>query len=232
MSVTIADITQRVEDRYSYETVEATRLTRTITSAMRWYNRHAPRVRIGSLTTVADQENYALPSDCPRDGVVEVYWFPGIDFSGYTDLYQQWADAEVWEFRNPSERIIAAINRGYARDFQRGSHDIREGELVLIPTPATAGTVVYFEYAGNHELNIDETAYETVPAEHLEVIALLTVAELLLDQSFNNLPRPDYSTGYERFKRSHIPRNIRDEVKYMRGQAKAELSRAVAVETS
>jgi len=232
MGVTVADIKLRVADRYSYETVDPDRLDRTITAAMRWYNRYAPRTRIGSLTTVAAQESYALPTDCPRDNVVQVYWYPGVDFDGLADLYQQWADVEVWDRREPSGRIIEAINRGYLRQVQQGSWDIRESELALIPTPTTAGSTVYFEYAGAHELNLAETEYETVPTEHLEVIAMLTIVELLLDQSFNNLPRPDYSTGYERFKRSHIPRNIRDEVKYLRGQAKAELSRGIAVETS
>lgn len=199
---------------------------------MRWYNRHAPRVRVGELTTGAGEESYTLPSDCPRDGVTAVYWFPGLDLTDYADLYEVWTDVEVWDRRKPSERIIAAINKGYARRFQRGSHAIREGKLVLIPTPTTAGTTVYFEYAGNHELNGAETAYETAPTEHLEAITLLTIAELLLDQSFKNLPRPDYTAGYERIKRSHIPRNIRDQVKYLRGQAEAELSRAIAVVTS
>lgn len=230
MSVSIADITQRVEDRYSYETVETTRMKRTIAAAMRWYNQHAPRTRIGSLTTVADKENYALPSDCPRDGVVEAYWFPGMDFSGYADLYQQWADVEVWERRKPSERIIAAINRGYARRFQRGGWDIREGELVLIPTPTTADETVYFEYAGNHELTEVGEVYETVPSEHLDVLSSLTIAELLLDQTFKNLPRPDYTDGLVTMRRRHLPGNLRVEVTKLRRYARAELSRRPAVD--
>lgn len=225
MSITIAAIAERLADRYEYETVGEERLGRTITAAMRWYNRHAPRKRIGTLSTVADQQEYDLPDDCPRSGIMEVYWYPGLNLSGYADLYQQWDDVEVWATRRPSERIIAAINKGYLRRFQKGSWAIRDGQLLLVPVPSTTGATVYFEYAGNHELNEAEDAYETVPDEHFDAVVLLVLAELLLDQSFGNLPRPDYTAGYERFQRSHIPRNIRDHVKFLRKQAKAEISR-------
>jgi hypothetical protein len=232
VSVTIAEIAERLEDRYNYETVGEERLGRTIAAAVRWYNRHAPRKRIGSLTTVANQDSYDLPADCPGGGVLDVYWYPGVDFSGYADLYEQWADTAAWVFRKPSERVIEAINRGYLRRFQRGTWDVREEKLVLIPTPASSGTTVYFLYAGNHELSGEGDAYETIPSEHLEVLVLLTVAELLLDQSFGNIPRPDYTAGFERMKRSHIPRNVREHVAFLRAQASAELSSAVAVEVS
>lgn len=223
MGVAVADIEERLGDRYSYEAVGAEKLSRTISAAVQWYNEHAPRKIVGSLTTVANQANYDLPEDCPVDGVTKVYWYPGIDFTDYLNLCQLWPDAEGWANRRPSERITAAINRGYLRQFQKGSWDIVEEELVLIPTPTSAGATVYFEYAGKHEINEAGDAYETIPSEHFEVLVLLTIAELLLDQSFKNVPRPDYSAGFERMKRSHIPKNVREHVSYLRRQAKAEL---------
>lgn len=229
MSVTIANVTQRVADRYTYETVETNRLKRTIAAAVTWYNRYAPRTRIGEITTVADQENYARPSDCPLGGVETVYWFPGIDFVGYVDLQEVWADVLEYDPAHPSEQIMDAMNRGYLRRAQLGAWDMREGEIVLIPTPTTAGRIVYFQYEGQHELNGGGTAYETIPDEHLEVITILAIAELLEDQGLGNLPKPDYSDGLVQMRRRHIPKAIREEAKYLRRVAAAELSRSPAV---
>jgi len=233
MGLTIVDITQRVADRYSYETVATPRMNRTIAAAVTWYNRQAPRERIDSLTTVANQAAYVLPTDCPANGIADVYWFPGVDFSEYSDLQEVWADAELFDAAKPSERIIAIINKNYIRRWQRGTSEVLDDDgtlkLYLIPTPTASGRTVYFEYGGNHVLNIGETEYETIPAEHLEVVSLLTIAELLEDQAFRNLPRPDYTDGLVTERRKHVPMNIRRVVKDLRREAKAELSRHAAV---
>lgn len=226
MTVSLVQIKQEVADRYEAELTDA-RHSRFIAAAVRYYSRYNPHVKTQSFSTVADQQAYDLPLDCVT--VKGVLWLPAGDviISGAERLaihQKQLLEAfNQWALRHIDEIVEDEYHR-----VVQGHWEVRNDELVLWPVPSTALHTVSIVYGALHVLNEEGTAYETVPDADIDLVAQLTLAELLLAKYLGVALEPDWAEGLTRVSYRSVPQNAQDAVLMLRRSTQQKYGGAVA----
>ena len=133
-------------------------LNRLITDAVQDYSLEFPRERSTTVTTVAEQREYALPADCLRVARVTLL-----------------EDADAAQ---------VMVEGG---DTAGHGFELYGGQLVLMPKPAGGGDLLEVRYLASHaELSSDETV-STVPASDeglvMKLAAARAVESLLVDEA-------------------------------------------------
>ncbi len=204
----ISSVRLVVLDRWS-TSIDTSKFARLVASAMRYYSRWNPRVVETTLTTVADQQFYDLPSGCI--GVREAYWHPS--GSPYSTV---WANREaIFSLRQPeryflpSERVIEDINEEAYEHALTGRWEFLsgQGQLCITPEPTVAGTEFPVVYYAEHQINAGATGYETIPDADLDILANLVLAEVIEAEVLVASVSPDYAEGLERETFRFIPSN-------------------------
>jgi hypothetical protein len=203
----LTEIKTAVTDRYTIETITSGRLERFIAAGVRYYSRWNPLVKDSHFHTVAEQLTYTVATDCIL--VLEVYYFPGGDpLEEAETVALSLYDTPAEDRHMGSHAVIDQINtenawRGLTGfwEEERADHRVR-----LWPEP-TGDVEVKYRYAAGHALNVGGTGYDTIPAEDLEIIANLTLAEILWQKSIERSTQPDYTLGQMSIRRGRSVEN-------------------------
>lgn len=226
----LSDIQTAVRDKYTTETIADTKLNRFITAAVKFYSRYNPYMKTTSFDTVDEQKLYDLPSDCIREMVLDVDYWPtgGMSYElsakqEYETIYRRPASYDLI-----SERVIEDIKQSEHINRIRGQWEIQNGQIALWPVPGASSITVYVTYGSVHALT-GGTTYSTIPAEDLDIVADLTLAEIIRGKRTEFAVEPDYAEGLQRQTKRWLPENISDTVKELRSQCIDKYS-GVAVE--
>ena len=226
----LADITAAVEDRYTIETIATVKMNRLIALAVLWYSRYNPYVAITSFDTVSEQRLYDLPDDCMQDYVIKVDYWPtgGLSYAlsakyEYDPIYRRSGN---YAYDLYSERVIADITQAEYIKRVQGQWEIENAQIALYPVPGAGSVEVYVTYGAAHAINALATAYLTIPAEDLEIIRDLTVAEIIEGRRTEASVEPDYAEGLGRQTKRFIPGNVDATVKYLRRKCSDKYSGA------
>lgn len=220
---------------------EDTAIKRFIARAVKLYSRYAPYYKDTTLTTVADQDLYALPNDCVKlvscdyrlstvpwltdldqyDGLVSTqfpYWFQDYEFRSLTIA------------RDKLLQVHNELGKGIWRQITYTTSYAGGQYVVLYPAPDTAGETIDIRYTCVHPRQSND--YFTIPAADSEDIEKLTVA-LMLDAKANLLEQQaqDYDAGTTRVRWGSGPEGLRRRAAGLRGEVLARF-RGVAVARS
>jgi len=221
----LATIRERFRDRVTNTTYTDAVLDRLIASAVRYYSRFAPRIGTQTIATVKDQSTYSLEDDV---GVVsDVEWWPfGKPVSTEITspvIYSE--PAQKYASHAPADRLIDTINRMGAENTLRGEWEQRNRtSLILYPTPEADDLTVTVTYTHDHALNVAGTGYDTIPDRHLDAVVNLTIAEHLAVCATDRANEPDYTAGFSKITKRHLPAALRREVNILRSVARAAIS--------
>jgi hypothetical protein len=227
----VADIITAIEDKYTTETIAEAKMKRYIATAVKFYSRYNPYMKSTNFDTVKDQKLYDLPSDCIREMVLDVDYWPtgGMTFElsakqEYETIYQRPASYDLI-----SERVIEDIKQSEHINRVRGQWEIENGQIALWPVPGASSTTVYVTYGSVHALT-GGTTYATIPDEDLDIIADLAMAEIIKGKRVEFAVEPDYAEGLQRQVKRWLPGNIDETVKSLRAECVQKYSgAAVAV---
>lgn len=229
----IADVIELVEDAFTSETLDPGRLERAIGLAVKYYSRYNPFEKPGTLTLVANQQDYDVATDCILIAGVD-YW-PAGDLAGIMRAGQEYAELmrEETRYRFPSDRVIRNIERTSRADRQGirweplGSRKVR-----LHPAPSAVDTINY-QYYAIHALDAAGDDYPTIPDEDIEIIRDLTLAQILASRGWEYTVEPDYAEGLQRITKRFIPGNVKAAVSELRSSVKDKYGRgAIATQAS
>ena len=217
----LATIRRAVLDLYTLDTPTATTLNRRIEAAVREYSRYNPLVVDTTLTTVADQAAYAF--DDPVNGIRDViYWANGTYYTVSDEIMDRlrlntpYALVSQYTIEDIKE---AAHVRGLLGDWEWRN---TSGELVLYPTPETSGETVYVTYYAPHALDEEGEGYDTIPDADQDIIAALTIAELLTAKQIEAAGTPDMAEGLERVTTHFMGQSIAQVIHQLRGKVAAK----------
>lgn len=217
---------------------EDTAIKRFIARAVKLYSRYAPYYKDGTLTTVADQDLYALPNDCVKlvscdYRLCAVPWLTGLDeYVGLVSTqFPYWF--QDYEFRSliiARDKLLQVHNelgKGVWRQITYTTSYAGGQYVILCPPPADAGGTIDIRYTCLHPRQADD--YFTIPAADSEDIEKLTVA-LMLDAKANLLEqRPqDYDAGTTRVRWGAGPEGLRKRAAGLKGEVLTKF-RGVAV---
>jgi len=205
-------------DRITTETIATERLDRMIATAVREYSRYAPIIDSTFITTVADQTEYNLEAlNCLW--VLSCLWWPvGQLFAElHAGAEQVYILNKPSRYHMPSERIIDNINQSAHIHAMQGFWEQRNQTLVISPAPTTAATDnLEITYAALHVLNADETGYDTIPDEDLDILADLATANYLQARMSEIALEADYAEGLQKLTVHYVPGNLRETIKVLR----------------
>lgn len=223
MAVLVADIIQGVQDQYATVVADA-KMRRLIAKAVRYYSRWNPYVQSTSFSTVLDQQAYDLPADCV--GVLDVLWLPMGDvlISGSEALTI--TQAELLDTYNQyALRYVSDINEMEYHDAIKGNWEIRNAQVFLWPIPTSASHTVTVQYYIVHVLT-STTSYATIPAEDLDILVDLTLAELLQSGRLDASLRPSWAEGLTRVSYRGISSDVQTAVEDLRRGVQGRYNRA------
>lgn len=211
MALTLVDIRLGVHDKYTAQTITDVQLNRYIASAIRRYSNYNPIEKSTTLTTVADQQDYTLPSDFLFMRNAEYY--PSGQLFGQLYVGSPTSEYELMirhpaRYHNVSDRTIENIDRQALADASKGKWEIvGNNTLRLWPTPASASDYDYY-YGAAHALNTGGTGYNDIPTADLSIVVDLSLAEVLEAFLMDVSTEFDYAEGLERVTKHFVPENI------------------------
>ena len=209
----VSDIVEAVEDQFTTETIDAERLGRLAGLAVKYYSRYNPFEKAGTLSLVADKQDYDLAADCIL--VRDVDYWPAGEVFGVLRTEEELVGGQQ-RYHFPSDQVIiniertALVDRQGPRWEQIGSRKVR-----LHPAPTAVDTIDY-QYYAVHALSADGKEYATVPDEDLEIIRDLALAEVIGSRGLEVTIEPDYAEGLQRVTKGRIPENVRVAVSKLR----------------
>jgi len=117
-------------------------------------------------------------------------------------------DIPVEYHHMPSHRVIDDINEDAAWTGLRGFWEEEHAAHSVRIWPEPTGDIeVKVRYAAGHAINVLGTAYTTIPAEDLSIIADLVMAEILRAKAVEFSVEPDYVLGQQRETKGHLVEN-------------------------
>lgn len=193
------NIRERIDDTDAtdYEFEDAA-ISRAVDRAVTDYSGLAPYEFETTITTVADEDTYALPDDCVR--VLECDYrsttineYDELD-DYYPYMFGDWNHPALTLIKQKLQQAYDDIGRGYWVQVNSLS-SYRSGQyLIIYPEPDDSGDTFTVRYTIHHEKVSDN--YATIPSHHVRYIEDLAVAGLLerLARKMDNLPT-QYRSG-------------------------------------
>ncbi len=234
MSLTLAQIRTRLRVFIADEA--ATGITQEFTdadlleyvsSAVEKYSDFRPHRIHATLTTVAQQSDYALPAAALA--ITRVDWTPSALYGSFVGLgaafYQkEWQDDALLAVR---DQLLRNVNRATQTSWAEVNYEssYTSGRYVrLYPAPQAAGDHIDVWYTSLHPLNAGSTGYDTIPANHLNHIAKLASAVILLRKARQLVMLPDITQGNAMRLGSDPGRVLLNEATYLDSQVEQSLS--------
>lgn len=187
-----------------------------------------------TVTTVADQEEYDLPSDCVL--VIDAEWWPsGTDVLTGDTVAPAIVDtktAQGFGYTRPSEHLIDNINRAAVVNQLRGRWRQKNvTTLVLDPEPTAGGLSVTVEYLKAHAQTgmESERTYTTIPDHHLDALVMLVKAEYLDALAGRAAQKDDFKQGATTLTRGHVAGEESRQARRLRKRAQSLMGMSGAV---
>jgi len=221
-------IREAVRDVYTTETYTDEQLDRRIASAVKWYSRWNPHIKNTSFSVVKDQQYYDLPSDCLRNYIERVEYWPSGGISLELNAANEYAFAyptAEYTYDLYSQRVTADIRQQEFIRRIKGYYFIENNQIGLFPVPDGSVVTVYVYYGAAHVISGDPEAYATIPAEDLGIIRDLTLAEIIQGKQIEFSVEPNYTEGMQKTIKSQIPKNVEATVRMLRGECQAKYTR-------
>lgn len=223
----LSDIMQAVRDVYTTETIADATLKRWIAAAVREYSRWNPYLKTIDVTTVNNQREYSLPADCVDVWQAE-YWPSGgvqVELNARSEVEQVYRRPSTYD--DISYRIIEDIKQQEHVRRIRGSWSVENKTLALSPLPAGDAQTVKVYYYAIHALNVGLTGYDTVPAEDLNILRDMSLAEIIVAKAVEFSIEPSYSEGQQRIDKSSVVANAEHMAKKLRAGCQDKYSQPV-----
>lgn len=184
-TVASKNIERRIRHRVSDDTQPYEYTTEVMNNAIQqavdWYNDMRPYQKNGTLTTVKDQQLYALPSDALH--VIELHY----KRQDTEEIYERLADFYPFNFTDVGIESLELIQEELLRAFEEYAHyfwlettyrtSYQAGRYVILyPPPTTSGDTVHYVYAREHEATDND--FPTIPKEHSKHIVDLAILSL------------------------------------------------------
>jgi hypothetical protein len=225
----IADVKRLVQYRTGVK--PSAQFTDYLAAAISEYSRWNPRILEGTITTIANTSLYSLASLTNLTGIKEVRYFEG----GTLDTEYHVTDENIHRASTPeryylwSQRIIDDIEENESVKSLMGHAYYRQAtnQLKLANLPSAGGDTITIYYYATHVINVGGTGYDTIPAEDLNIIRDLVLAEFYQDDAFDAAMQPDYKEGQESETFNRVSGNISDVVSRLRASVAIKYSAAV-----
>ena len=224
-------IREAVRDVYTTETYTDAQLDRRIASAVRFYSRWNPEIVEYEFDTVADQQYYTLPTACMQDYIERVEYWPTGGISMELNAADEYAfeDPSDYTYDLYSERIIDDIKQQQYISRIVGHYSIDNNQIALWPVPSGGDVTVTVYYGSVHVTSgVDPLeTYATIPAEDLDIIRDLTLAQIIQGKGVEFSVEPNYAEGLQRTTKSNIPKNVNATVRALRSECQQKYTRVM-----
>jgi hypothetical protein len=225
----IADVKRLVQYRTGVK--PSAQFTDYLAAAISEYSRWNPRILEGSVTTIANTSLYSLASLTGLIGIKEVRYFSGYTLGNEVNVTSEniHKDSQPERYYLWSQRIIDDIEENESVKAGRGYVYYRQAtnQIKLASLPSASGETITIYYYAPHVINVGGTGYDTIPAEDLNIIRDLVLAEFYQDDAFDAAMQPDYKEGQESETFSRVSGNISDVVARLRSSVAIKYSAAV-----
>lgn len=163
-------------------------LTYLAARAVTYYQRLRPYTKTYDVTTVAGQQDYAVPTDCIRVTDVPYRVFGGLTSTTYLAYYNylyaypmlvpfaDWSDETLNRIRQEFTLRFDAVGAGQSEIVDYLTSYASTQYVRVYPTPSASGTVFTIRYQANHPLQANN--YFTIPPQHAIWIQKLLEAEV------------------------------------------------------
>lgn len=194
-------------------------ISRAVSRAVTYYSRLKPHYLETTVTTVADQDTYDLPSECVRVVYCD-YRTTTVNEYGELDDYfpytfGDWNHPALTMIRQRLMQAYDDVGRGYFVTINSVSSWKAGKFLVLYPEPDNSGDTFTVRYSTEHPKVSDN--YTTIPSEHIWCIEDLAVAYLLENRArkTTNLPS-QYRSGQTTVSRRGQAELLRQDARELR----------------
>jgi hypothetical protein len=154
--------------------------------AVGYYQRLKPYFKQTTITLVANQSDYALPSDCIKPIHIPYRVFDSIasptivslfGLNGFLSVvpYLDWKDDVLNKWQSEMRVRFDTLGAGQAEEITYLTSYAATRYLRLYPTPSSSGSFV-LRYSANHPLQNND--YFTIPSDHAVYIQKLLIAEV------------------------------------------------------
>jgi len=213
MSVAVADVRTLFNDIYQLESLTGTQFARWLARAVRLYSRYNPAVIRDELETEVGKAIYELPDDCMM--VKSVLYKPD---SAANDL--SLTDGALHRRRGfarnrPSELLVDQWYDQTGLVAPRETWTVESGYIIFEEGFAAVETLELI-YCAEHALDEEGETYDTIPAQDIDILADLVLADILEHKAANVGATEDYAEGLERITVSNIVPNATASVESLR----------------
>jgi hypothetical protein len=227
-------------DSSNYELSNAN-LSSLLANAVAFYNTLRPYKKQTTISIVANQADYALPSDCIRPIHIPYRTSPSVTsdttlvslwgLNGFISIvpYRDWTDVVLTRISQEYSLRLEGLGAGQAEVTPYLTSYAANKYLRLYPTPTAADSFV-LRYLANHPLQ--GTDYFTIPSEHALYLQKLLLAEVYevryaADQSGIS----EFAAGTTKIKvgNSGKGKNLQDLANDLRQQVRDALSSPIGV---
>ena len=227
------DIRERLDDTDAtdYEFTDTT-LDRFIDKAVRRYSDLAPHKMTGTLTTVADEDLYVLPTGCIlltecRYRTTDVNEYGALD-DYYPYTFSDWDYRALTQVRAILRHAYDNIGMGVWAQINYPHSWMACKYVMLYPAPSTGDEDIEIWYTTVHSKV--STDYPTIPSEHRDLIADLAVAHCLRRRAAQiEAGPPDYDVGQARLRYGDRATNLRNQAMTLEANVEAALSKPIIV---
>jgi len=217
----IADIQTAVADKYSIVAIADAKSKRQIASAVRYYSRYNPYIVLYTFTTTLDVNAYDLPAGATV--LIDVLWpaDEALTIVNIGALRESMLRRPI-RYDLVSEHVIENIKSDAFYAAYLGNWSRQNDQVVLEPTPGVTGQDVQLWYGKDHALNDEETGYDTIPDEDLDILSDLAIVEVLLQKQIEISTEPNYREGLGSITKHHISQNVAATIRDLRRGVKGK----------
>lgn len=196
-------------------------------NAIRAYQDERPYTFAMTVTTVAEQSDYALPSNCQSvvshdyrvfAGISSDAWvsyFDTLAFSPTLVPFRDWSDDVFNRLKTEYNIRFDSLGAGQATVIDYQTSYASTKYLRLNPTPTTSGDTFTVKYFADHPIQNND--YFTIPSAHVGLIRKLLEAEVY-DVRANKMSSTatDFGAGTSRIKFDKAIESLRNRADALR----------------
>jgi len=215
MSVAIADARTLFNEMYMIEELTSTQFERWLARAVRYYSRYNPVLVHEDLTTEVGERTYELPDDCML--VKSIMYVPDPAANEMSMESESLHRKRGVSSNRPSELLIKQVYDQTGLTMPEEVWEV-EGANVVFEDGFAAIETLDIAYYALHVLDEEEEAYETIPAQDIDILVDLVMADILGHRAANMGATEDYDEGLEHIIVSKIVSNTAISVERLRSE--------------
>lgn len=222
-----AEIILRARDRISDSGATifgAAEMNRHLEAVVAEYSGYNPSMASTSITTVADQSLYTLPTGCLYLSRVYIDDADNDTTDTIADILLDIRDS----LDNYDLHQLRAQLRERYSNYGQPVATWWNAQLYLHPAPTDAGDSIVVEYGKVHAKNSSGN-YTTIPYDHISLIEDMLVCRCLQAMAIDAAMRVDYSDGQSRVTNSTMAQNLQKMATVLRQRVDERLSAPIGM---